>query len=80
MEAIELKQSLLSTIDNIDERNTDLLQKLVAAVKSIIRQNAKERTDDEITPFVQSMKVGVKLPADLDVKALRDEHLKEKYS
>ena len=25
MEAIELKQSLLSTIDNIDERNTDLL-------------------------------------------------------
>ncbi len=80
MEAIELKQSLLSTIDNIDERNTDLLQKLVAAVKSIIRQNAKERTDDEITPFVQSMKVGVKLPADLDVKTLRDEHLKEKYS
>lgn len=79
MEAIELKQSLLSTIDNIDERNTDLQQKLVAAVKSIIRQNAKERTD-EITPFVQSMKVGVKLPADLDVKALRDEHLKEKYS
>ena len=79
MEAIELKQSLLSTIDNIDERNTDLLQKLVAAVKSIIRQNAKERTD-EITPFVQSMKVGVKLPADWDVKALRDEHLKEKYS
>ena len=76
MEAIKLKQSLLSTIDNIDERNTDLLQKLV---KSIIRQNAKERTD-EITPFVQSMKVGVKLPADLDVKALRDEHLKEKYS
>ena len=80
MEAIELKQSLLSTIDNIDERNTDLLQKLVAAVKSIIRQNAKECTDDEITPFVQSMKVGVKLPAYLDVKALRDEHLKEKYS
>lgn len=80
MEAIELKQSLLSTIDNIDERNTDLLQKLVAAVKGIIRQNAKERTDDEITPFVQSMKMGVKLPADLDVKALRDEHLKEKYS
>lgn len=72
MEAIELKQSLLSTIDNIDERNTDLLQKLVAAVKGIIRQNAKERTD-EIIPFVQSMKVGVKLPADLDVKALRDE-------
>lgn len=32
MEAIKLKQSLLSTIDNIDERNTDLLQKLVAAV------------------------------------------------
>ena len=80
MEAMGLKQSLLSTIDNIDEKNTDLLQKLAVAVKGIMRQNAKENAGDGITPFVQSMKVGVKLPDDLDVKVLRDEHFKEKYS
>ena len=80
MEAISIKQSLLSTINEIDDRDTGLLEKLVAAVKNILSQNSSMSAKDEITPYVDSMKVGMKLPADLDIKALRDEHINEKYS
>ena len=80
MEAISIKQSLLSTIDSIDDRDTGLLEKLVAAVKNILSQNSSMSAKDEITPYVDSMKVGMKLPADLDIKALREEHINEKYS
>ena len=80
MEAISIKQSLLSTINGIDDRDTGLLEKLVAAVKSILSQNSVVSAKDEITPYVDSMKVGMKLPADLDIKALREEHINEKYS
>ena len=80
MEAISIKQSLLSTIDSIDDRDTGLLEKLIAAVKSILSQNGSLSAKGGITPYVDSMKVGLKLPADLDIKALREEHINEKYS
>lgn len=80
MEAISIKQSLLSTISSIDDRDTGLLEKLVAAVKNILQQNSNVSSEDGITPYVDSMKVGMKLPADLDIKALREEHINEKYS
>ena len=80
MEAISIKQSLLSTISGIDDRDTGLLEKLVAAVKNILQQNSNVSSEDGITPYVDSMKVGMKLPADLDIKALREEHINEKYS
>ena len=80
MEAISIKQSLLSTINGIDDRDTGLLEKLVAAVKNILQQDSNVSSEDGITPYVDSMKVGMKLPADLDIKALREEHINEKYS
>ena len=80
MEAISIKQSLLTTISNIDERDTRLLEKLIAAIKNVLQQNTDATMKDEITPYVDSMKVGVKLPADVDIKALREEHINEKYS
>ena len=80
MEAISIKQSLLSTINGIDDRDTGLLEKLVAAVKNILQQNSNVSSEDGITPYVDSMKVGMKLPADLDIKTLREEHINEKYS
>ena len=80
MEAISIKQSLLSTINCIDDRDTGLLEKLVAAVKNILSQNSSVSAKDEITPYVDSMKIGMKLPADLDIKALREEHINKKYS
>lgn len=80
METISIKQSLLSTINCIDDRDTGLLEKLVAAVKNILSQNSSVSAKDEITPYVDSMKIGMKLPADLDIKALREEHINKKYS
>lgn len=82
METINIKQSLLSTINSIDDHDIGLLEKLVTAVKSILQQNGKEElvTKNDITPYVASMKVGMKLPIDLDIKALREEHINEKHS
>ena len=67
METISIKQSLLSTISNIDDRDTGLLEKLIAVVKTILQQDGQASAKDEITPYVDSMKVGMKLPADLDM-------------
>ena len=80
MEAISIKQSLLSTINGIDDRDTGLLEKLVAAVKNILQQDSNVSSEDGITAYVDSMRVGMKLPADLDIKALREKHINEKYS
>ena len=80
METIELKRSLLSTIAEIDDNNSVLLEKLTKAVREIMRQNETARTKETTTPFVDSMKTGIKLPDNLDIKAIRDEHFKEKYS
>ncbi len=80
METIELKRSLLSTISEIDDNNSVLLEKLTKAVRKIMRQNETARAKETTTPFVDSMKTGIKLPDNLDVKAIRDEHFKEKYS
>lgn len=81
MKTASIKQSLLSTINGIDDRDTGLLEKLIVAVKSILRQNNPTMAEkDEITPYVNSMKTGVKLPSDLDIKVLREEHINEKYS
>lgn len=80
METIELKRSLLSTIAEIDDNNSVLLEKLTKAVRIIMRQNETARTKETTTPFVDSMKTGIKLPDNLDMKAIRDEHFKEKYS
>ncbi len=45
-----------------------------------MRQNETARAKETTTPFVDSMKTGIKLPDNLDIKAIRDEHFKEKYS
>ena len=76
-----MKRSLLTTIAEIDDNNSVLLEKLTKAVRIIImRQNETARTKETTTPFVDSMKTGIKLPDNLDMKAIRDEHFKEKYS
>lgn len=80
METIEMKRSLLSTISEIDDNNSVLLEKLTKAVRKIMRQNETARTKETTTPFVDSMKTGIKLPDNLDIKAIRDEHFKEKHS
>ncbi len=45
----------------------------------IIRDANKDESDIEISPFVKSMSVGIKIPADLDYKSDRLQHLEEKH-
>lgn len=78
-EALELKKTLLSEINNVDRNDTEFWKKLRQAVTKILVERRGTRFKDEITPFVKSMEVGMKLPDNLDVKALRDEYYNKKY-
>jgi hypothetical protein len=51
-----------------------------AYLKSLIEKETRQSDDDiEISPFVKSMKTGVKLPADYDSKKAYGDYLEEKY-
>lgn len=49
-------------------------------LKSLIEKEATQsKSDFEISPFVQSMKTGIKIPADYDYKKVYGDYLAEKY-
>jgi len=49
-------------------------------LKSLIDKEKPQSDDDiEISPFVKSMRTGVKLPADCDYKKVYSDYLAEKY-
>ena len=49
-------------------------------LKSLIDKDSPDSKDDiEISPFVKSMRTGVKIPADLDYKKEYGDYLSEKY-
>ena len=49
-------------------------------LKSLInRDKNDDETDIEISPFVKSMSIGIKIPADLDYKSEILDHLEEKH-
>jgi hypothetical protein len=48
-------------------------------LKTLIDTDVFQPEDDEISPFVKSLKSGVKLPPDFDYKMAYGEYLTEKY-
>lgn len=49
-------------------------------LRSLVDKDAPDSKDDiEISPFVKSMKTGVKIPTDLDYKKVHGDYLSEKY-
>ncbi len=48
-------------------------------LKSLIDTDISQPGDVEISPFVKSLKSGVKIPQDFDYKKAYGEHLTEKY-
>jgi hypothetical protein len=51
-----------------------------AYLKSLIDKGKQNQENDiEISPFVKSMRSGVKIPADLDYKKAYCDYLEEKY-
>lgn len=48
-------------------------------LKSLLNNEDQQHEDFEITPFVKSLKSGVKIPKDLDDKKGYGDYLAEKY-
>lgn len=56
-----------------------LSRMIEAYLKTLIEKENRQPDDFEISPFVRSMKTGVKLPADFDYKKEYGDYLAEKY-
>lgn len=60
--------------------NKSLSRMIEFYLKSLIdKENSTTENDIEISPFVKSMKTGVKLPANFDYKKEYGDYLVEKY-
>jgi len=60
--------------------NKSLSRMIEAYLKSLINQdNPQPNSEIEISPFVKSLKTGVKIPADYDYKKEYGDYLMEKY-
>ncbi len=74
------KQVIEKAKDYATSKNRSLSRLIEAYLKSLIdTENPGSESDQGISPFVKSMKTGVKLPAELDDKREYADHLTEKY-
>ncbi|GAB1454353.1 DUF6364 family protein [Draconibacterium sp.] len=63
---------------SINERSLSRL--IESYLKSLIEKEVGQSDSDfEISPFVKSMKTGIKLPVDYDYKKAYGDYLSEKY-
>lgn len=66
--------------DYASSQNKSLSRMIESYLKTLIdRDNKRTVNDIEISPFVKSMRTGVKLPADFDYKKEYGDYLAEKY-
>ena len=57
-----------------------LSRMIEAYLKSLIdKENSKSDYDIEISPFIKSMRTGIKIPVDYDYKKAYGDYLDEKY-
>lgn len=55
------------------------LSRIIESYLMSLVNKADSKEDIEISPFVKSMRTGIKLPADIDYKKEYGDHLSEKY-
>ncbi len=57
------------------------LSRMIESYLRVLIEKEQPQTDDdiEISPYVKSMRTGVKLPADFDYKKAYGDYLSEKY-
>ena len=66
--------------DYASSQKRSLSRLIESYLKSIIdADNHQPQNEIAISPFIKSMRTGVKLPADLDDKKVYGEYLSEKY-
>ncbi|MCH6233120.1 DUF6364 family protein [Cognataquiflexum rubidum] len=61
-------------------QNRSLSRMIESYLKSLVeKENPTSEEDSDISPFVKSMRTGVKIPADYDYKKSYGDYLSEKY-
>ena len=74
------KQVITRAKEYASSQKRSLSNLIESYLKSLVdTDNYQGRDDIKISPFVKSMRTGVKLPADLDHKKVYGEYLAEKY-
>jgi hypothetical protein len=77
---LKLDKYVIDKAKEYASRQKRSLSRLIESyLKSLIDTDIPQPDEDEISPFVKSLKSGVKLPPDFDYKKAYGEHLTEKY-
>lgn len=78
---LKLDQEVINKAKKYAASQKRSLSRLIETyLKTLIEnENVLSNENIEISPFVKSMKTGVKLPANLDHKKVYGEYLEEKY-
>lgn len=61
------------------ERKLSLSRLIENYLSSLTTDKKNNSNEIEISPFIKSLKTGVKIPADLDIKNEYRKHLEKKY-
>jgi hypothetical protein len=78
---LKLDKFVIDEAKEYASKNKRSLSRMIEAyLKSLIETNNHQSDDEiEISPFVKSLKTGVKIPADFDYKKEYGDFLTEKY-
>jgi hypothetical protein len=78
---LKLDKFVIDKAKNYAASHKRSLSRLIESyLKSLINKDSSVSDNDfEISPFVKSMRTGIKIPTDLDYKKTYGEYLSEKY-
>jgi len=78
---LKMESAVIDEAKEYAKANNQSLSKLIEGyLKSLIGRTKKNVVEEDISPYVQSMRTGVSLPADLDAKAAYRAMKDKKYS
>lgn len=77
---LKLKKDIIEKAKAYASSQKISLSKIVESyLESITNTDIQLEREDEISPFIKSMKTGVKLPSEIDDKKIYRDYLEEKH-
>ena len=76
---LKLDKNVIDRAKEYASKQKRSLSGMIEAYLKTLITNDKTQSDIEISPFVKSLKTGVKVPADYDYKTAYSDYLAEKY-
>lgn len=77
---IKIDENILENVEKYTQENKITISELIEKFfKSVTADKSEANKSFEITPFVQSLKTGVKIPENFDEKELYSKYLEEKH-